>query len=352
MSESRVVLVKIAGMFLLILAGWLARRRGHLPEAASGILSRIVVDAAFPALVFTQMLRTVDATSLRQDWLLPLLPFPLVVIAYLMGLAVAPLFGGRAQRNTVLFLITSPNWVFLPLPIAEALYGGAGVRVVLLCNVGAQLALWSIGVWILHGRIAQALRNLATNIGLWATAGGIIAALAFPGLRGLSNLHAASSSLGGMAGAAGIDALAMVGSLTIPLSLLAIGAQLGAMAIPMHRLPASLWGVVLTRLVLAPLGTVALGMALARAGFHLPDITRMVVLLVAAMPVAIVCSVMAERYGGDTHLAAQAVFLSTLFSLVTVPALFYVLSTSGKVSAGGSSPAVRTSSPDTRLAAR
>ena len=62
MTDSRVVLIKIAGMFLVILAGWLARRRGYLSQEAGSILSRIVVDAAFPALVFTQMLRTVDAT--------------------------------------------------------------------------------------------------------------------------------------------------------------------------------------------------------------------------------------------------------------------------------------------------
>ena len=326
MSESRVVLIKIAGMFLIILSGWLARRRGFLKDEASGILSRIVVDAAFPALVFTQMLRTVDAASLRQDWLLPLLPLPLVAIAYLVGLGVAPLFGGKEQRNTVLFLITSPNWVFLPLPIAEALYGSAGVRVILLCNVGAQLALWSIGVWILHGKISQALRNLVTNLGLWATAGGIALALAFPAVRELGNLHAAPSSLSGMAGTALVDALTMVGSITIPLSLLAIGAQLGAIPISVHRLPTSLWDVAIARLVVAPLATVALGMLLARAGFHLPTVTRMIVVMVAAMPVAIVCSVMAERYGGDTQLAAQAIFLSTLFSLVTVPTLFYLVS--------------------------
>jgi len=325
MAESRVVLIKIAGMFLLILAGWAARRRGLLKEEASAILSRIVVDAAFPALVFTQMLRTVDAAALRQDWLLPLLPLPLVLIAYLVGLGTAPLFGGKAQRNTVLFLITSPNWVFLPLPIAEALYGSAGVRVVLLCNVGAQLTLWSIGVWILHGEVTQALRNLRSNIGLWATAGGVLLALAFPGLRSLGDLHPAPATLGGMAGAAAFDALAMLGSLTIPLSLLAIGAQLGALPVALRRLPPSLWGVAAARLVVAPLATVGLGLLLARAGFQLPMVTRMVLVLVSAMPVAIVCSVMAERFGGDATLAAQSVFLSTMLSLVTVPALFFLV---------------------------
>jgi malate permease and related proteins len=326
MSQSRIVLIKIAGMFLVILAGWFARRRGYLKDEAGAALGRIVVDVAFPALVFTQMLRTVDAAVLRQDWLLPLLPFPLVAIAFLVGAAMSPLFGGKDQRKTVLFLITSPNWVFLPLPIAEALYGSAGVRVVLLCNVGAQLALWSIGVWILHGEIPKALRNLATNVGLWATAAGIAVALGFPGVHDPANLHPGSLSAGGMAGAAVLDALTMVGSLTIPMSLLAIGAQLGAIPISTHRFPASLWGVVIARLVAVPLVTVALGAALARAGFRLPEGTRQIVVLLAAMPVAIVCSVIAERYGGDTGLAAQAIFLSTLFSILTVPVLFLLVS--------------------------
>jgi len=39
-----------------------------------------------------------------------------------------------------------------------------------------------------------------------------------------------------------------------------------------------------------------------------------------------VCSVMAERYGGDGAMAAQGVFLSTLLSLLTVPAIFYLVS--------------------------
>ncbi len=326
MADARVVLIKIAGMFAIILVGWLARRRGFLGPESGATLSRIVVDLAFPALVFSQLVRTVDLAVLRQDWLLPLLPVALVLVAWLAGLALAPFLGGSAQRNTALFLITSPNWVFLPLPIAEALYGSAGVRVVLLCNVGAQLALWSIGVWILHGDLRQALRGLAVNIGLWAAVGGVVAALALPGLRGLADLRASAGSVPGTLGAALLDAVAMVGSLTIPLSLLAIGAQLGAVPIAFRRLPVALWAVAAGRLLVAPLATIGLGLLLARAGLRLPEMTRMVVVLVASMPVAIVCSAMAERYGGDAELAAQSVFLTTLASLVTVPGLFWLVS--------------------------
>ena len=97
----------------------------------------------------------------------------MIVIAYFVGLLVSPMFSNKTQRNTFVFLVAIPNWVFLPLPIAQALYGDTGVRTVLLCNAGAQLVLWSFGVWILHGSIRQAAKNLLTNIGLWATALGI-----------------------------------------------------------------------------------------------------------------------------------------------------------------------------------
>jgi len=65
---AQVVLVKIAAMFLVIVAGWLARRRGFLAADFTAMLSRLVVDVAFPALVFTQMLRTVNADALRAEF--------------------------------------------------------------------------------------------------------------------------------------------------------------------------------------------------------------------------------------------------------------------------------------------
>ena len=320
-----VVFLKITAMFLVIVAGWLARRRGFLAAEFTATLSRLVVDVAFPALVFTQMLRTVNAAALREGWQGPLLCGLLIFVAYFTGLLLAPVFSGRAQRNTFIFLTAIPNWLFLPLPIVQALYGDTGVRTVLLCNVGAQLVLWSFGVWILHGQMRQAAKNLYTNMGLWATALGIVIALLFPGARNLETLDPASAPLGMMVPGALVQALAMVGSLTIPMSLLAIGAQLGELTIAIHRFPRVLWGVLLARLVFAPLVTVACGFALMKMGAMIPTETWMILYLIAAMPVAISCSVMTERFSGDTALAAEGIFYSTFFSLLTVPAIFFLI---------------------------
>jgi predicted permease len=320
-----VVFLKIAAMFLVIVGGWLARRRGFLSADFTATLSRLVVDVAFPALVFTQMLRTVDAAALRDGWIAPLACGLLIVIAYFVGLLLSPVFSGKSQRNTFVFLVAIPNWIFLPLPIAQALYGDTGVRTVLLCNVGAQVVLWSFGVWILHGAMRQAAKNLLTNIGLWATAAGIAMALLFPAAHDLETANPAELSPVMMLPGALVQALAMVGSLTIPLSLLAIGAQLGELSIAVHRFPKVLWGVLLARLLFAPLVTVTIGFALMKMGFVIPEETRMIIYLIAVMPVAISCSVMAERYHGDVALAAEGIFYSTFFSLLTVPAIFFLI---------------------------
>jgi len=322
---TQAVLLKIAAMFLVICVGWVARRRGYLAAEFTGILSRLVVDVAFPALVFTQMLRTVDAPALREGWFCLLMGGVIILVAYLVGLPLVPVFAGKEQRNTFVFLVSISNWIFLPLPIAEALYGDAGVRVVLLSNVGAQLALWTFGVWILHGEVRGALRNLLTNYGLWATAAGIVLAIVFPWARGLELIKPHEASAAQLAGGAVVQALAMVGSLTVPMSLLAIGAQLSGLEVPVHKLSRAMWGVLLGRLVIAPAVTILIVVALAKCGVTVPVVPRLVGYLIAAMPVAISCSVMAERFNGDAGLAAQGIFYSTFFSLLTVPVVFYVV---------------------------
>ncbi len=122
-----------------------------------------------------------------------------------------------------------------------------------------------------------------------------------------------------------VQALAIVGSMTIPVSLLAIGAQLGDLELHMHRPSRALWGVLLARLIVGPLLTIAVGWIVLRAGVTLPEIPRMIGYLIATMPVAISCSMFTERFGGDVSLGAQGIFYSTLFSLLTVPAFFFLI---------------------------
>ena len=119
--------------------------------------------------------------------------------------------------------------------------------------------------------------------------------------------------------------MAMVGSMTIPVSLLAIGAQLGDLKLHVHRPSRTLWGVLFARLVVGPAITGLVGWAVLNAGMTLPEVPRMIGYLIATMPVAISCSMFTERFGGDVSLSAQGILYSTFFGLLTVPAMFFLI---------------------------
>jgi len=333
------VLLKILAMFLVILVGWLARRRAYLTAETTRALSRFVVDITMPALIITQMLRTVDARTLAADWYLPLLGAGVLVLGNGVGLLAAPLFARRGERNTFIFLAMVANWVYLPLPIVQTLYGDEGVRMLLLTNVGSQLVLWTLGVWALRGGRPDlsSLKNLVTNPGLIATAAGILIAQApaahrivqlgnwVSGTGTAQALGVAHAGFGSLLLGALYSAVQLAGDMTIPLSLIMTGAQLGELDIADHRPSMPLAGVVVTRLALAPVVAVALGWLIGRLWAPIPEVPRMVTYIIACMPVAISCSLFTDRFGGDTSLAARGIFYSTLFSILTVPFVLYVI---------------------------
>jgi len=327
MSDFLVVLLKLASMFLVMALGWVARKRALITDDAGRVLSRLLVDMIFPALVFTQMLRTVNPQVLRESWFVPILGAAVIVIAKFVGQLGMPLFRHKGALATAVFLVAMPNWVFFPLPIVERLFGDAGVRDVLLCNVGAQLMLWTIGVWTFAGDdVAQ---NGIQGIGRKSRLGchsGWDCHCAGVAVRAFTGNRVRGRSFGRRAfGRAVVQALAMLGSLTIPLSLVITGSQLGSLNLADHYPTRDFVGVLVLRLLVAPAITIAIFTAAILLGLRIPEVTRLTTYLIAAMPVAISCSIITERFGGDTPLAARVYFYSTLGSILTVPALYYLV---------------------------
>jgi predicted permease len=312
-SESALVTAKIAAMFMVMLLGYAARRQARVDAATTTLLGALTADVCLPALTFTQLLATVDAGRLAAGWMVPLLGAGVILLGQLVSLACRRLFATPEEAPTFVFLGAMANWIYLPLPIVLALYGERGVEVLLLSTAGAQLVLWTVGVATLRGgRVdGAALRSLATNPGLIATAAGIAGALALPRAADVPALWA-------HAGKTIVDAITLVGSLTIPLSLLVTGAQLGATPFELRPRRATI-GVLVVRLALTPALALALMWLAARAGVPLPRLPAAITVLVAAMPVAVSCSILTARYQQDTGLAAQSIFDSTALSALSVP---------------------------------
>lgn len=299
------VLAKIVAMFLVMAAGWLARRRNWFSSETISALGRFTIDVAFPALTFTQMLTAVNVGVLQQNVPLFIAALILLGLSFLMAYATSFLFARPGQRPSYVFLGGMPNWIFLPLAIVPALVGDVGTKTVLLFNIPAQVFLWTAGMWVVRGglRGSHSFRHLFQNPGLVATLIGIIIACAWPSAPKLINT-------------APVQALAMLGVLTVPLSLVVTGAQLGELKLK-GSFDRPLTGILVTRLVVTPLIIAAL---IARAPWFSSDV-KIVLHVIACMPVGASCALFLERFGGDVGLAAKAITLSTLLSLVTLPVM-------------------------------
>ena len=323
MLQSKIVFLKITVMFLVMVIGWWSARRQYLTPALTKALSVLVVQLTFPALVFVQMLETVSFATLKRGWWIPVFGGMSIVFAAWIGKGLLGFFRVPSEsRKTFVFLVSLPNWVFLPLPIAAGLYGSEGMRFVLLYNFGAQIILWTYGVRLMQEETAEkqsAWRLLLSNVGVLATLAGAGLALCWPGMTTPGN-----SMLGigwGLTINGVLGALKMMGDLTIPLSLLVAGAQLAELMRSSHFQHRPLIGVTLARLVIAPLLTILVLKGItALIGVRLTEVEFVTSTVIVSMPVAISCSMFADRYNGDRGLSASAIFITTLWSLLTVPA--------------------------------
>jgi len=315
-------------LLLAIFAGYVLRRKKVLDGHTTSQLSAFVVDIAFPLLVFTSMLGSADPGALAESWYVPLAGMAVILLAMGTGTLVSPLFSrsDAARRGSAAFAIGMPNWIFIPLPLAVSLFGMTGERIVLLFNLGALLVFWSLGVGILEGGSpgGGSLRRALLNPGLLATLLGILTALVFPAARTLEGADITGLSLPLSMLSILVKAMAFLGGITVPLSMIVTGsllAEAGTREAWNHRV----MGITFFRLLVFPgivLGLLCLAGA---AGLRLPREICMVLVIISAMPVAVSCSIVAEKVGGDVDLISHAILVSTLASVVTVPAFVWLL---------------------------
>lgn len=305
------ILGAVLPVFALIAAGFVFARRFALGGDAVAVLNAFTVRLALPALLFG----TLAAASLRQVWQ------PGFLAAYAAGMAVAWLGGVLLPPAATPLPARAidglsagyANTAFMGIPLLAALHGANAALPAILASILTVVLLFVASCALIEidlhrdrpageawARIGLALaRNplvLAPAAGAaWSAAGlGYPAPLAhFTGLLG---------------GAATPVALVTIGmSLAQPPPVGAAGgARLGA--------------VVLLKLVVQPAVTaIAVGLV------AMPRDWAGAAVLVAALPTGTGAFMVAQLYAREATLAARATLVSTLLSVVTIPALAYAL---------------------------
>jgi hypothetical protein len=257
-------------------------------------LGRILFYLASPALVFRSLYRLeISATTLGHEVLVVTGVF---AVTGLLGWA-ASRGQTRSRRSGFVMASAIGNTGNMGIPISLFALGDAGFALATLYYAITTFLTNSAGVVIASAGSApprRALMHLARAPVLYAVL------LAFV-------LNRAAVPI-----PAGIyRAIDLLADASIPGMLVLLGMQLRTMS--PRREDAVLWRSVVIRLAAAPLVALALCWGLGIGG-----VERQVFILQAAMPTAVVTTVLATEFAAAPRLVAAAVLVSTLASMFTV----------------------------------
>lgn len=299
---------KVSVLLVIFAIGALARFRNILTEGSIQDMCKLVLYVTLPFLYFNTLAVRCTPEAIKSIWNLPLFAMLFVIIAYAIGRAISgflPL--SREAKGTFVYLVTFTNCGFLAIPIASMLYGDEGVMMAVLFNIGFNILYWTIGVATLRhasGAVDDMTKNLLNSgtIGLIAGLAAGVFAVRLPGFL--------------------LDTTKLIGSATIPLALLVIGAIMAGYDLkPPAGYKRSILLIVAARLVVIPLIAVFVTKSLT----FLPALSREIIVLQCAMPSASTTPIFVKRFGGDIRLAGLGVFATTLASVFTIPLIMALL---------------------------
>lgn len=297
-------------LFILIALGWMLVRWRKWPDSITEALNRVVFKIALPAMLFRLM--SDFGQSPPVDARLLIAFFGSCLIVFVLGRVVASrLFKLDGISGSVFALggIFSNN-VMLGLPIATVMLGEKAIPSVALVLVFNGLILWTLATvsveWVKHGAL-----NLK---GFGKTA---VSVLKNPLI--IAILSGTLFSLTGIPLPQMIDKpVSMLGTIAVPLALLALGMSLAAYKVK-DGLKES-YAICLLKLIVQPLVIWGLAVLLG-----LPPLESKVVVLLGSMSVGINVYLMSQQFNALTGPAATSMLLSTVFSAVTTPLLLMLM---------------------------
>ena len=298
MSLFESLLPPLTQIAFLVAVGALARMKGILSNTGTRDMSRLILSVTLPIMLFVSGTQSNLGDLARQGTIVflagilcPLLGFGIgALIAWLCKLS-------PSQTSVVRVGASLSNTAFVGIPVCAALWGAQGALLAAIYDQGINLPLLIL---------APLAYGQSSRTGLWRPL------LLAPMVWGLA--------LGILWNATGIalspwiaNPLNAIGNITLPLSLIMVG----ALAIPDEigtQMVRPLLAFLSSRLVLVP---VAVWLLVLLIGWR--DTGASVIVLQAAMPASVTATVMAKEYGADSGLAASGAMLSIFLSLLTIP---------------------------------
>lgn len=300
------IVIQMVSLFGIVLVGLVAAKRGLWPGDMNRKMSVFVLNVSMPALILASVMG--DDIAFEHSEILHLLGIAAVNYFILIGAAwvVPHIWHVSVSRRGILqFMLAFGNVTFIGYPVVDAVFGPRAVFCASVLNLPSNLLMFTLGVSYIKG--SPAGRSFR-----WAT-------LATPCM--ISSLIAIALALFKVSTPAPIaNWFHLLGDMTVPCTLLIIGASMSH--IPWRDMLGNrfVYAAATLRLIVLPL--LVLGV-FRFCGF--PEFASGIAVVLSAMPVATNGIMFCLQYDRDERVMTQGLFITTLFSVITIPLLSMLL---------------------------
>ena len=299
------LLEKMFIFLVLMVIGYVFARKGSVGSEFTKGLSSLVINLFMSASIINPVLNAelqLDGPALLNTMLVLTV---CMLLSYILATAASKLLPvPKDNKAQFLLLIAVMNNMFVALPVVEQLYGQQAVFYCSLSCIPFNNLLYSYGVLKLkiNGKGGIRVKDIF-SIPLIATLTALL--LFITKLPVPSVLRQLCSSIAGA---------------TMPLSMLVIGVSLSSVSLLDAFKNKQMYLSSFLRLIAAPL------LVWACCRFLTEDTMLLnCAVIIAACPTGVVTSVLSIQYGKDPVFTSEGILQSTALSLVTIPAIAWLI---------------------------
>jgi len=309
-EQTSIIINQVSVFGILMAIGFLFSSFKVVAKEALGGISSVLINIILPSLVFSTIASS-GATGPQIIKALPFIAFCVgtVMVLMLCGYLMAKLFRIKGSTANVFAMLNMfGNYGFLGIPLILAIIDTAEAKLYLtLYAFVEQSLIWTVGVYLCsrHQKDVSIGGNLKRILN--PTTAALILSLIFVFLN-IKTPNVILTALTGLGGTSKYISLIYIGGTLASTSAAGILKKPYILAIPA------------VKMIAAPLAVYTVGRML------FSQTAALVLALIVAMPSMAITAIIAKNYGADDSVAVEAIFLTTILSLFTIPLVSYLIS--------------------------
>lgn len=298
-----ILLKQLIELFVIMALGYCMARKKILNEETVKNISWMIVNVANPALILSGLSDFDGSMDIRSIG--TALGLAVVIFLFLILIAepLARLFAvDEDKMGTYKLMLVFSNFGFMGFPLIKTMFGAEGILYASVFCIPFDMLMYTYGVAVISRKKQRLPIKNILNMGVIASLLliiGIVSDIQLPAMIG--------------------EMISMLSGITAPLSMMVIGAAIYGMPVAMIMKDGRLIGFCAVRMIVIPVVC-----SLLLAYFVRSDVLKGIGVVLCSAPVASMCAMFTQQYGGSYELASRSVVATTLISVVTMPVMFVI----------------------------